>query len=124
MDCGWHYDLAQKDDPNLKNGANSLSLNEYREWYEGKLKANPDYCFFEEETDNYVPMPHKCPVCGRYTFADDCCFDICPICGWEDDGTDDDEVVGANEIRFSDFKKRYSLLISENPDYRWETDKT
>lgn len=30
--------------------------------------------------DSYV-----CPVCGRYTFAKAGDFDICEVCGWEDD---------------------------------------
>ena len=120
MDCGWHYDLAQKDDPNLQNGANALSLKEYRDMYAEKLKLNPNYSFFEEETDNYVSTPHKCPVCSKYTFEDTCCFDICPFCGWEDDGTDSDDTIGANDLSFSEFKKRYERLLVDNPDYRWD----
>ena len=72
-------------------------------------------------TNNYVPTPHRCPVCGKYEFADKCCYDICPHCGWEDDGTDDDTpILGANDLRFSDYKKRYERYIQENPAYRWD----
>ena len=72
-------------------------------------------------TDNYVPTPHKCPICGKYEFADNCCFDICPYCGWEDDGTEDDTtILGANDLRFSEYKKRYEHYIQENPKYRWD----
>ena len=42
MNCGWHYDPAQKDNPNLKNGANALSLEKYRKWYSLKMKEDPD----------------------------------------------------------------------------------
>lgn len=121
MDCGWHYDLAQKENPDLKAGANALSLNEYRVWYESKLKENPNFSFFEEATDNYVETPHKCPICGRYEFADASCFDICPFCGWEDDGTEDDaEILGANDLRFSEYKKRYESYVENIPGYRWD----
>lgn len=121
MDCGWHYDIAQTENPDLKLGANLLSLNEYRSWYAAKIKDNPNYNFFEEETNNFVPSPHKCPVCEKYTFEDSCCFDICPYCGWEDDGTEDDtEILGANDLRFSLYKDRYHKYVTQNPKYRWD----
>lgn len=121
MACGWHYDPAQHNDPTLKNGANVLSLNEYIQWYHDKLKENPDYDYFEEMTESHEPIPHKCPVCGKYEFADECCFDVCPYCGWEDDGTDDDTPnIGANNLRFSEFKKRYEQYVQEDPSYRWD----
>ena len=121
MICGWHYDPSQHNDPDLKNGANPLSLNEYKNWYANKLKENPDYDYFEEMTDNHIPTPHKCPVCGKYEFPDDCFFDICPYCGWEDDGTDDDTPdIGANDLRFSEYKARYDRYIQNNPHYRWD----
>ena len=86
-----------------------------------KIKENPSYSFFEEETNNYVPTPHACPVCGKYKFEDECCFDICPFCGWEDDGTDDDtDILGANDLRFSLYKERYSRYLSQDPKYRWD----
>ncbi len=28
---------------------------------------------------------HKCPVCGKYEFEYEGCFDICEVCGWNDD---------------------------------------
>lgn len=122
-DCGWHYDLAQTQDPNLKNGANIQSLNEYREWYSQKIKEDPNYSYFESKTDEYVPTPHICPVCGRYEFEDACCFNICPWCGWEDDGTENDtDVLGANDLRFSLYKKRYNNYLAQNPKYRWDKD--
>ena len=27
-----------------------------------------------------------CPVCGKYEFADEDDFDVCSVCGWENDG--------------------------------------
>lgn len=123
MDCGWHYDVHQRENPNLSNGANTMSLNEYKAWYAQKVKDNPEYSFFEEQTENYVPTPHKCPVCAKYDFKDECCHDICPFCGWEDDGTDDgSESLGANDLRFSLYKERYNGCVKRNPEYRWDKD--
>lgn len=28
---------------------------------------------------------HTCPVCGKYTFEHAGNYDICDVCGWEDD---------------------------------------
>lgn len=46
----------------------------------------------------------KCPVCGKFTFenADD--FEICEVCGWEDDGLqldDPDLAGGANHFNLN-----------------------
>jgi len=41
----------------------------------------------------------KCPVCGEYYFAEDNDFDVCEVCGWENDGVqldDPDYRGGAN----------------------------
>ena len=119
--CGWHYDINQSNNPDLKGGANDLSLNDYKAWYHSKITDNPDYNYFDEMTDNYVPTPHKCPVCGKYEFSDECCFDICPYCGWEDDGTEDNTpILGANDLKLSEYQARYNRYIRENPHYRWD----
>ncbi len=120
--CGWHYDLGQTKSPDLKNGANAMSLNEYKTWYENKLNENPRYCYFEEVIDNYIKIPHKCPVCGKYEFEDSSSCDICPYCGWEDDGSDADNSVGANGISIIDYKNRYNAYISIDPNYQWKKD--
>lgn len=26
-----------------------------------------------------------CPVCGKYRFAEEADYDICPVCGWENE---------------------------------------
>lgn len=28
----------------------------------------------------------KCPVCGEYEFEEENNFEICEVCGWENDG--------------------------------------
>ena len=113
--CGWHYDLEQTKDPNLKNQANALSLTEYKEEYQKKISENPKYDYFEEHMPE--PVPHKCPVCGEYIFKDNHSFDICPVCGWEDD--DWFEGGGANDMSLDeaivDFKKHREA----DPKYKW-----
>lgn len=119
--CGWNYDLHQAENPDSSDGENEMSVNEYREWYQGKLKENPDYDYEEENAPD--PIPHKCPVCGKYEFADEASFDICPYCGWEDDPVmeaEPDYTGGANYLCLNDFRKQYQRLLAENPKYRWD----
>ncbi len=116
LHCGWIYDADQHQDPDLSNRNNKLSLNEYSEWYKEQLKDNPNYDF---QLSNYTETPHLCPICGRFEFPDDSSFDICPFCGWEDDGSSDD-VVGANDVGPTEYKRRYLEKIAKNPAYKWE----
>ncbi len=30
-------------------------------------------------------LPTLCPCCGRYLFEEKGKYEICPVCGWEDD---------------------------------------
>jgi len=44
-----------------------------------------------------IPMPVlpvgliACPCCGHATLTERGCFEICPVCFWEDDGQDNDD---------------------------------
>lgn len=118
--CGWLYDLEQAKNPDLGNKTNKLSLNDYKKEFMTKVKANPNYDYFEE---NLPPLkPHKCPVCGEYTFEDELSSVICPICGWEDTGFED-----TPDIKPSPFMKSLNEAIVDfkekrkaNPKYRWK----
>ncbi|MDO4154627.1 MAG: CPCC family cysteine-rich protein [Clostridia bacterium] len=118
--CGWQYDIEQANNPDLKNGANSLSLNEYKAWYNTKIAETPEYDYFEDNKP--VPKPHKCPVCGKFEFKDECSYDICPHCGWEDDGSEEDDEIGANGVSFTDYKNSYDGYVAANPNYKWKKD--
>ncbi len=65
-------------------------------------------------------MPNKviCPVCGKYEFQNECDFDICEYCGWEND--DCFEEGGANALSLTKYKKRYKIYIYLNPKYNWK----
>lgn len=117
--CGWIYDLDQAENPDLKEGYNKLSVNEYKKEYEKKLAENPSYDYLEEHRPN--PTPHKCPVCGEYEFEDEGSFDICPICGWEDDGYY--EGGGANDMSLEEAIANFKLKRKENPKYKWNNTK-
>jgi hypothetical protein len=123
MQCGWHYDPEQVAFPNRKDGANKMSLSEYKTWYVEKVSNNPAFNYFDKTTDAYIPQPHKCPVCGKYEFEDDSCHDICPFCGWEDDGVqfdDADYEGGANTVSLNQYRKQYQVKVRDNPNYRWD----
>lgn len=121
--CGWKYNLEQVKDPDLVDIQNGMSLKEYKKQYRKKIAKNPNYNYLEA---NYTPRPHLCPVCGKHTFPDEGSFDICPECGWEDDGVMEDHPDGfegnGNDLCLNDFRKRYEDLIKKNPHYRYKRD--
>ena len=123
MHCGWHYSPEQVKSPKSAGGVNELSLEEYRARYAEKVALDPQYSYFEEMTENYTATPHKCPVCGKYEFKDDSCHDICPFCGWEDDGVqldNPDYDGGANQLSLQQYRQEYHEKIKRDPAYRWD----
>ena len=64
----------------------------------------------------------KCPICNGYEFAQDDDYDICNVCGWENDGLqldDPDDWGGANDLSLNNTRLEYSLLT--NPSTSRET---
>ena len=55
-------------------------------------------------------VKHPCPVCGKTMFPTHSSYEICMVCGWEDDGVQEDDPdfpVGANGMSLNDYKRRY-----------------
>lgn len=53
---------------------------------------------------------HLCPVCGKTTFPERDSFNICPICGWEDDDLQlkrPEYWGGANDMSLNEYKKNW-----------------
>lgn len=52
----------------------------------------------------------KCACCGKYTLPPGSAYEICPVCGWEDDEVQNDNpslAGGANEMSLEEAKKAY-----------------
>lgn len=71
-----------------------------------------------------MPGRHKCPVCGNYEFPEFNSYDVCEVCGWEDDSIQEenpDEECCANQMSLNQARRAYSKglvqLIRDNEPY-------
>lgn len=51
-----------------------------------------------------------CPVCGSYRFSEKGAYEICPVCGWEDDPVqfkDPDYEGGANGKSLNEARREW-----------------
>lgn len=54
---------------------------------------------------------HLCPVCGKFQFEKRLSFEICEVCGWQDDLLDEDdptEETGANEMSLAEYRAKFT----------------
>ncbi|MCX5267224.1 CPCC family cysteine-rich protein [Streptomyces sp. NBC_00199] len=65
--------------------------------------------------------PYPCPCCGFLTLEERSCFEICPVCFWEDDGQGDDNadrVLGGPNGRLSLTEARNNFRVLGASDER------
>ena len=65
----------------------------------------------------------RCPCCGSPEFAEPASFDICGVCGWQDDGQDDrdaDQVLGGPNglLSLTQARKNYLAFGSYSEEHR------
>ena len=60
-----------------------------------------------------------CPVCGRTVFSDS--YEICPVCGWENDGGEFDptRAGGANGCSYYEYRRKFRQNLLADPLYSW-----
>lgn len=52
----------------------------------------------------------KCPVCGKYEFAEVDDYDVCQVCGWENEdfqNRNPDFAGGANDMSLNQAREAY-----------------
>ena len=57
-----------------------------------------------------APAEQRCPVCGKYYFSERGSYEICPVCGWEDDPSQKrypDMEGGANRESLNEARRKY-----------------
>ena len=68
--------------------------------------TQPSTPFDPRKTQEYLELGFRivtCPVCGKETLND---YFICPGCGWEYDGTTEEDVYSScNEATVADYRK-------------------
>lgn len=59
----------------------------------------------------------KCPVCGKYEFQGENDYDVCEVCGWENERyqiNHPDEDGGANYISLNEAREAWEKGIALN----------
>jgi hypothetical protein len=56
----------------------------------------------------------KCMCCGNHSLPPDSVYEICPVCGWEDDDIQNDNPTlegGANDMSLNQAKEAYKKRV-------------
>ena len=71
------------------------------------------------ERNKFMKKKISCPVCGKYDFREECDYEICPYCGWEN-GNSDTIYHPNGDLTIADYRLRYEMYLHANPNYIWE----
>ena len=65
-----------------------------------------------------------CPVCGKYEFSDYDEYEICDICGWEDDEIQElyPDETGANSVTLTEAREAWAKGITVAELEGWSLD--
>jgi hypothetical protein len=62
----------------------------------------------------------QCPCCQCFTLDEVARYDICPVCFWEDDGTDSDHGFSPNGVTLTQGRENYHHFgASKERSRRW-----
>ena len=74
------------------------------------------------EKSDLMEGTHICPVCGKTIFSSQSSYEICCICGWEDEGGCEeypDEESSANYCSLNEYRRRFFQRVQEDSNYSW-----
>lgn len=58
-----------------------------------------------------------CPCCRCFTLSEIGGYEICPVCFWEDDGTDGDHPFAPNAVELSEARDNYLAIGVSEPRF-------
>ncbi len=94
--------------------------NKLRTMFQGKAPAEE---VFVLPLKRYM---HQCPVCRQRTLLYRGVCEICQECGWEDDGTDNENerpfLAHNDELTIKEYREQYLKRKAANPSYAWYKD--
>ena len=67
---------------------------------------------------------HFCPICGKHEYEDAYSYEICPICGWEDDEIQElyPDETGANSVTLIEAREAWAKGITVAELEGWSLD--
>ena len=89
---------------------NGVDFYERRRWFE-RYRAE---VLAGEIKESAHLLKHTCPCCGYPTLEQRGAYEICTICWWEDDGTDEADlgrVSGPNHITLAEGRRNFELCF-------------